>query len=60
MANMLQGLSSETNASHLSTLGLLLSRSAGNKVLLNIYIASMHLADILGGVGISTRLFYAN
>ena len=60
MAGMLQGLPSETNTNHLAMLGQLLSRNAGNKVLLNIYIAAMHLADILGGVGNSTRLFYAN
>jgi hypothetical protein len=60
MASTLQGLPSETNTSHLTTLGLLLSRNAGNKVLLNIYVAAMHLADILGGVGNSTRRFSAN
>lgn len=51
MGSMLQALPSETNTSHLATLRLLLSRNAGNKILLNIQIAAMHLADILGGVG---------
>jgi len=47
----------------LSTLGLLLSRNAGEKILLNVHIASMHLANVLGGVGYLQayfRLLYAN
>jgi hypothetical protein len=54
MTSMLQSLPSEINTSHLTMLRQLLARNAGNKVLLNIYITAMHLADISGGVDKST------
>lgn len=50
-----------TAASQIITLGQLLTKNAGNKILLNIHISAMHLADILGGVGPSnTRAFPLN
>jgi hypothetical protein len=60
MTNLPDVLPSGRNACPLSTLGRLLTRNAGNKILLNVQIASMHLADILGGVRDSTRLLYAD
>ena len=59
MDTTLQGLPSQSNTGHLATLGQLLTRNAGDKILLNIFIAAMHLADILAGVGISSRHLYA-
>jgi hypothetical protein len=44
---MPQNLPSGTRADQLVTLGRLLSKDARTKILLNIHLASMHLADLL-------------
>jgi hypothetical protein len=55
MANMPEGLPSGKNTSPLTMLGQLLTRNTVNKILLNVQIAAMHLADILKGVRDSIR-----
>lgn len=57
LTNMPQALPSgtATRASQIATLGRLLTKNAATKVLLNIQIASMHLADIIKGVSNSGK-----
>jgi hypothetical protein len=45
--NMPQALPSGTRTSQLVTLGRLLGKNAMDKILLNVHIATMHLAHVL-------------
>ena len=60
MVNMPEALLLETNTDPLTPLGRLLTNNTTNKILLNIQIAAMHLADTLRGVGNLTNLLYIN